>query len=73
MFTGREFDQEIGLYYYRARYYDQATGRFLSEDPIGFDGGDSNFYRIICKRLYESERLSQGIIYGNNRKNQNIN
>ncbi|MBE5232306.1 MAG: hypothetical protein INR81_25765, partial [Microcystis aeruginosa PMC 728.11] len=26
-FTGREFDQEIGLYYYRARYYDGNTGR----------------------------------------------
>jgi RHS repeat-associated protein len=25
--------------YYRARYYDQSTGRFLSEDPIGFEGG----------------------------------
>ncbi|TAE58470.1 MAG: hypothetical protein EAZ76_02010 [Nostocales cyanobacterium] len=47
LFTGREFDQEIGLYYYRARYYDQATGRFLSEDPIGFDGGDANLYRYV--------------------------
>jgi RHS repeat-associated protein len=33
IFTGREFDQEIGLYYYRARYYDPALGRFLSQDP----------------------------------------
>ncbi|MFM6776107.1 MAG: RHS repeat domain-containing protein, partial [Dolichospermum sp.] len=47
LFTGREFDQEIGLYYYRARYYDANTGRFLSEDPIGFDGGDSNLYRYV--------------------------
>ncbi len=31
---------------YRARYYDPATGRFLSEDPIGFDGG-SNFYAYV--------------------------
>jgi RHS repeat-associated protein len=29
--------------YYRARYYDPKIGRFLSEDPIGFVGGD-NFY-----------------------------
>jgi RHS repeat-associated protein len=33
-----------GLYYMRARYYDPETGRFISEDPIGFDGGDVNLY-----------------------------
>jgi len=38
-FTAREFDQETGLYYYRARYYDPKLGRFLSEDPIGIAGG----------------------------------
>jgi RHS repeat-associated protein len=32
--TGREWDEETGLYYYRARYYDPSTGRFLSVDPI---------------------------------------
>src|SRR6266704_4702176 len=34
-YTGREFDTETGLYYYRARYYDPNTGRFLAEDPLG--------------------------------------
>lgn len=33
-FTGREWDSEVGLYYYRARYYDAKIGRFLSEDPL---------------------------------------
>ena len=33
-FTGREFDAESGLYFYRARYYDARTGRFISEDPV---------------------------------------
>jgi RHS repeat-associated protein len=32
-FTGREWDAETGLYYYRARYYDPKLGRFISEDP----------------------------------------
>jgi RHS repeat-associated protein len=36
---------ETGLYYYRARYYDQTVGKFLSEDPVGFEGGDINVYR----------------------------
>jgi RHS repeat-associated protein len=33
-----------GLHYMRARYYDANTGRFTSEDPMGFQGGDANFY-----------------------------
>jgi len=33
-YTGREFDTETGLYYYRARYYDPNIGRFLSEDTV---------------------------------------
>lgn len=37
-YTGREFDG-LGIDYYRARYYNPTTGRFLSEDPIGFRGG----------------------------------
>lgn len=32
-FTGREFEPETGLYYYRARYYNPNTGRFLQQDP----------------------------------------
>jgi len=46
-FTGREWDAEIGLYYYRARYYDPKVGRFLSEDPLRFDGGDVNLYAYV--------------------------
>ena len=34
-FTGREWDAETGLAYYRARYYDATLGIFISEDPIG--------------------------------------
>jgi RHS repeat-associated protein len=46
-YTGREFDEESGQYYYRARYYDAGVGRFLSEDPISFKGGDANLYRYV--------------------------
>jgi RHS repeat-associated protein len=42
-YAARESDTETDLYYYRARYYDPSTGRFVSEDPIAFDGGE-NFY-----------------------------
>jgi RHS repeat-associated protein len=47
-YTARESDTETGLYYYRARYYDQVDGRFLSEDPICLKGG-INFYRYVRK------------------------
>jgi RHS repeat-associated protein len=39
MFTGREYDKETGLYYYRARYYNPQIGRFLQTDPIGYGSG----------------------------------
>jgi len=42
-FTGREEDADNGLYYFRARYYDPAIGRFITEDPKGFGAG-VNFY-----------------------------
>ncbi len=37
--AGAELDPETGLYYLRARYYDPQSGRFLSEDPTGIEGG----------------------------------
>jgi RHS repeat-associated protein len=42
-FTGREFDSDIGLQYSRARWYDATLGRFISEDPIGLNGGINQF------------------------------
>jgi RHS repeat-associated protein len=43
-YTGREYDSETGLYYYRARYYDPQIGRFISEDPMNTSAG-LNFYQ----------------------------
>jgi len=42
-FTGREWDSETGFYYYRSRYYDPASGRFIAEDSIGLLGGVNLF------------------------------
>jgi len=38
-FTAREWDADVELYFYRARYYDPVLQRFISEDPIGLAGG----------------------------------
>jgi RHS repeat-associated protein len=46
LYTGRERDGD-DLYYYRARYYSPAMGRFLSEDPLQFNGGSVNFYGYV--------------------------
>ncbi|MBI2807689.1 MAG: RHS repeat-associated core domain-containing protein [Planctomycetes bacterium] len=45
--TGREFDVESQLQNNRARYYDPPTARWISQDPLGFDAGDSNLYRYV--------------------------
>lgn len=46
-YTGRERDPDTGLLFYRARYYDPQLGRFLSEDPISFSGGDVNLFGYV--------------------------
>jgi RHS repeat-associated protein len=48
-FTGQEWDAQVGLYCYRARYYDPALGRFLSQDPLGATGG-SDLYAYVGNR-----------------------
>jgi len=45
-YTGREFDEESGLYYYRHRYYDPVNGRFIQEDPLGLLDGP-NIYTYV--------------------------
>jgi len=49
-YTGREWDTETSLYYYRARYYDPAMGRFLGEDPSKFTGS-LDFYTYVSNRV----------------------
>jgi RHS repeat-associated protein len=49
-YTGREYDAFSGFYYYRARWYDADLGRFISEDPIGFEGGDINLFAYVANR-----------------------
>ena len=45
LYTCQEYDLTTGFYYYDARWYDPAVGKFISEDPIGYDAGDMNLYR----------------------------
>ncbi|HNF17426.1 MAG TPA: RHS repeat-associated core domain-containing protein, partial [Leptospiraceae bacterium] len=46
-YTGQELDNESGLYYYNARYYDPALGRFITADSIGNVGGPNGDNRYM--------------------------
>jgi len=46
MFTGRQLDEEVGLYFYRARSYDPQKGRFLQRDPLEYVDG-VNLYEYV--------------------------
>src|ERR1700723_1669512 len=58
-----EFDPAPNLYYYRARYYDPGTGRFLSEDPMAFDAG-VNFYSYTLNSPLNFKDLMRPLIEG---------
>lgn len=47
-YTGRERDAVTGLLFYRARWYDPQQGRFISQDPVGFAGGDLDLYAYVA-------------------------
>ena len=46
IYTGRQLDEETGLYQYRVRYYDCAKGRFLQRDPLEYKSG-LNLYEYV--------------------------
>ncbi|MBH8581982.1 RHS repeat-associated core domain-containing protein [Bisbaumannia pacifica] len=45
-FQGQWHDEESGLYYNRHRYYDPQQGRYITQDPIGLNGG-TNLYGYV--------------------------
>jgi RHS repeat-associated protein len=46
-FSGQRYDSELGLYYFKHRYYSPKLGRFLQPDPIGYTGRDFNLYTYV--------------------------
>lgn len=74
-YIGREFDDFSGLHYYRARWYDGNLGRFISEDPIGFEGNDINLFAYVHnsplnyfdRKAHKSGRIRAGNL-GHERK-----
>lgn len=50
-YTGREWDEELELYHYRARMYDPASGRFCGRDPIGYYRMSFGLYGYVGSRV----------------------
>jgi len=52
-----------------ACYYDPATGRWRSEDPIGFGGGDANLWRYVGNQVINSSNVCIIILHAAIRAN----
>ncbi|NNF61514.1 MAG: hypothetical protein HKN06_09335 [Gammaproteobacteria bacterium] len=50
LFQGRRFDADTGLYYFRNRYHDPVTGRFLQRDPVSSDLDLGNRYAFVANQ-----------------------
>ena len=55
LFTGRDYDSEIGLQYNRGRVLRPKRGRWTSQDPFGFLAYDSNLYRYVANQPTHTE------------------
>ena len=60
---GREYSWKTGLYYFRARWYEPVTGRWLSNDPIGISGGLNQY--VFCANNPVNFRDPWGLCEGN--------
>lgn len=77
-FQGQYYDEESGQHYNRFRYYDPEIGRFVSQDPIGLQGGMNLFEYAPNPTLwvdplglkYRSIGRSQNVLSGKDRTNK---
>ncbi len=57
LYTGREWEPEMGSYYNRARYYKPSLGRFLSQDPMGQSAGINMYAYVFNSPLGATDPL----------------
>ena len=73
LFTGQEYDQEIGLYYYNARYYDPDIAVFITPDPA-MEGLNHYAYANSNPIKYNDPtglymRIAGGVLFTDNDEN----
>ncbi|MFN7876682.1 MAG: RHS repeat-associated core domain-containing protein [Pirellula sp.] len=56
-YTGREWDETLGLHHFRARWISPLAGRFLGRDPIGYVDANNLFQFVSAKPLLSSDPL----------------
>jgi RHS repeat-associated protein len=64
-YAGYSWDSSLGLYHAGARWYDPRAGRWMSQDPLGFDAGDSNLYRYVNNNPISGFDPSGMVLIGN--------
>lgn len=62
---GQQYDEESGLHYNRHRYYDPAVGRYITQDPIGLDGG-LNLYTYPLNTVTNIDPLGLTVVFNGN-------
>jgi RHS repeat-associated protein len=62
-YTGRFYDEESGLYNYRARVYDPLRGRFLQRDPLSYAPGPNPYEYVASSPANASDPLGQAAIW----------
>lgn len=62
LFTGRRWDKEIGLYYYRNRHYDPEHGRFLQRDPLGYVDGMGLYEYVMGNPVLYIDVFGENIV-----------
>jgi RHS repeat-associated protein len=61
-YQGQYEDAETGLCYNRFRYYDSAIGGYISQDPIGLEGNNPNFYAYVSDPNIEIDPFGLDLI-----------
>jgi len=64
LFTGRQLDEETGLYYYRARHYSPELRRFIQRDPLEYVDGPSALAYTKNGPVYATDPSGEGWLAG---------
>jgi RHS repeat-associated protein len=54
-YTGQQWIPELGMYYYKARFYSPTLGRFMQTDPVGYDGGINMYEYALDNPINQSD------------------